>query len=101
MSERAKDASEVPRTDICEDCDREITFELEAVEGRHELIHKARTADEGFNPVTAGTAKVRFSCACGSVTVEFGPGSATAWDFPDGWMWPDNFEDEEVSRLVE
>ena len=87
-----KDAEQIPQTDICEECDREIVAEVGRVEGKHELIHRARTADEGFMPVTAGKAEIRFKCACSSVTVEFGPGNTTAWDVPDAWMWEDNVD---------
>lgn len=81
---------EIPRTDICEECKREIVPEVRNIKGQHELIHRARTSDEGFMSITAGKAEIRFSCACSGVTVEFGPGSATAWDMPDSWMWRDN-----------
>lgn len=94
------DGTETPRTDLCEECDREILPELSHVEGQHDIIHAARTADEGFMPATGGAVVVTFQCQCSSVRVEFGPGSASAWDFPDSWMWPDDFDDEEVSRLV-
>jgi hypothetical protein len=87
-----KHDGEIPRTDICEECDREIVPEVKHIEGQHEIIHRARTAEEGFMPVTAGKAEIRFKCACSSVTVEFGPGSATAWDVPDAWMWEDNVD---------
>ncbi len=93
--------SEVESTDLCEECEREIVADVEHVEGRDELIHQARTAERDFEPVTAGKAKVRFKCACSSVTVEFGPGSASAWDFPDAWMWEDNYDPEEVPRLAD
>lgn len=79
--------NEVPRTDKCQECDREIVAELVELEGKHKLIHQARKADEGFMPVTGGTATVRYKCRCGHVDVEFGPGSTSAWDIPDGWMW--------------
>jgi len=85
-----KDGEEIPKTDICENCEREILPELERVTGKHDLINQSRETDEGFMPVTGGTATVRFSCQCSSVEVEFGPGSASAWDFPDGWMWEDS-----------
>jgi hypothetical protein len=85
---------DIPRTDICEECDREIVPKVNHIEGQHELIHKARTADEGFMSVTAGKATITFQCRCSSVRVEFGPGSASAWDFPDGWMWEDEAEAE-------
>lgn len=94
-------AVEVDRTDLCEECGREIVPDLERVEGQHELIHEARTAEEGFMSVVAGKAIIRYTCACSSVEVEFGPGSASAWDFPDSWMWADNYEPEEVPRLAE
>lgn len=85
-------SDDIPRTDFCEECDREIVAEVVGVEGRDEIIHRARTADEGFHSVAAGKAEIRFSCACDGVTVEFGPGSATAWDVPDSWMWEDTIE---------
>lgn len=81
-----------PPTDLCENCEREILPEVTAVEGRDELIHGARTAENGFESVVAGSVEVTFSCACSHVTVEYGPGSASAWDFPDSWMWPDEVE---------
>lgn len=93
--------NQTPRTDICEECERDIVCEVVAVEGHHELIHKARTAEEGFMSVTAGKVVVEFSCRCGSAKVEYGPGSASAWEFPDSWMWPDEFEPEEVPRLAD
>lgn len=87
MSMTTDDGEEIPRTDRCEDCEREIVPELVGIEGQHEIINEARQADEGFYPITAGEATVRFSCRCSHVDVEFGPGSASAWDVPDGWMW--------------
>jgi len=86
------DGEEIPRTDICEECDREISAELVALEGQHELIHEARKAEEGFMPITAGKATVSFSCRCSHVQVEFRPGSTSAWDVPDAWMWEDELE---------
>jgi hypothetical protein len=83
--------NETPRTDICESCDREIVPELVKVTGQHELIHEARKQEEGFMPVTGGKATVSFSCRCSNVRVEYGPGSASAWDIPDSWMWEDEF----------
>lgn len=88
------DGEEIPRTDICEECDREIVAELVELEGQHEIIHQARTADRGFEPVTAGQATVSYSCRCSHVRVKFGPGTTSAWDVPDGWMWDE--DDEEV-----
>jgi len=85
------DNTDTPRTDICENCDREIVPELVKVTGQHELIHEARKQDEGFMPVAAGKATVSFSCRCSHVQVEYGPGSASAWDIPDGWMWEDEY----------
>ncbi len=81
--------TEVPRTDICEECEREIVPELTETPrtGRDELIQQAREAEEGFMPVTAGTVTVRWECRCSSVDVEYGPGSTSAWDIPDGWLW--------------
>lgn len=84
--------TEIPRTDICEQCEMEIVPEVVDIEGQHELIHRARCADEGFMPITEGKAEIRFSCACDGVTVEYGPGSTTAWDVPDSWMWEDNVD---------
>lgn len=85
--------TEVPRTDLCEECDREIQVELVGFRGQHELIHNARTADEDkqFFPVRGGEARVKMSCGCGYVNVEFGDGSVGlgAGEFPDGWMWED------------
>jgi hypothetical protein len=95
-----EDETQVDRTDLCEECEREIIPEMEYIEGQHELIHEARTAEEGFMPATGGKAVVRFSCECSSVTVEFGPGSASAWEFPDAWMWEDHYDDEEVPRFA-
>lgn len=92
--------NEVPRTDICEECDEEIVHELVAVNGRHEMIHQARTADEGFKPVTEGSVEVVFKCRCSHVRVEFGPGNAPAWEFPDAWMWADDFDPKEVPRFA-
>ncbi len=94
QSESGNESSteEVPRTDLCEECEREIVPELESLTGQHELIHQARQADEGFMPVTGGTATVGFSCRCSSVKVEYGPGYASAWDIPDGWLWEDEID---------
>lgn len=89
-----ENGEEVPRTDICEECDREITAELVGLKGQHEIIHQAREADEGFMPVTGGKATVSFSCRCSHVRVEFGPGSTSAWDVPGAWMWESEFEDK-------
>jgi len=90
---------EVPRTDLCEECEREIVPELVELTGQHELIQQAREAGEGFAPITGGKATVRYSCRCGSAEVEFAPGSASAWDIPDGWLWED--EDREVQTGTE
>lgn len=84
--------AEIPQTDLCEECGKEIVPDVVAIEGKDELIHRARTADEGFMSVTAGSAEVRLECACNGVTVEFGPGSMSAWDVPDSWMWEDNID---------
>ncbi len=92
-TQQTGDQQETPRTDICEECEREIVPEVELVKGQHELIHQARTAEEGFMSAVGGSVEVRFECQCSSVTVEYGPGSASAWDFPDAWMWPDNVEE--------
>lgn len=93
MSTTNADGDEIPRTDICEECEREITPELQKLTGQHELINQAREAKEGFYPVTGGKATVSFSCLCSSVKVEYGPGSATAWDVPDAWMWEDEIDE--------
>lgn len=84
--------AEVPRTDRCEECSREIVPEVERVEGQHELIHQAREADQGFMSVTGGKVTVVFSCRCGSAEIEYGPGTASAWDIPDGWLWEDDID---------
>lgn len=86
------DSETVPRTDICEQCEREILVELTSFTGQHELIHEARTADGGYMPAKGGSATVRMYCRCGSVNVEFEPGRASSWDFPDGWMWEGEIE---------
>jgi hypothetical protein len=99
MSE--EQSMEVDRTDLCEECEKEILPEVEHVEGQHELIHKARTAEEGFMPVTGGRVVVRFSCRCASVEVEYGPGTASAWEFPEAWMWADDYDPEEVPRFAD
>jgi DnaJ-domain-containing protein 1 len=87
---------ETPRTDICEECETEIVSEVERVRGQHELIHQARTSEEDFMSVTGGEVTVRFSCRCSSLKVDYGPGSASAWDVPDAWLWEDNFEKGEL-----
>ena len=79
----------VPRTDICEQCEREIVPEVKRIRGQHELIHQSRTADEDFDRIAAGTVTVVFACACSRLEVEYGTGTATAWDVPDAWMWDD------------
>lgn len=79
------------RTDICENCDREIVAELVKLEGQHELILKARQADDGFVPITGGKATISFSCRCSHAQIEFGPGSASAWEIPDEWLWESKF----------
>jgi hypothetical protein len=94
MSENGIEREEVPRTDLCEECEREIVCEVVHVEGQHELIQQAREADEGFMPITGGKATLRYKCRCGHADVEFGPGSASAWDIPDGWLWEDSTEGE-------
>jgi hypothetical protein len=99
MPSDAQSDQATDRTDLCEECEREIVAEVERVEGKHELIHQSRTAEEGFMPITGGTVAVRFSCRCSSFTAEYGPGSASAWDVPDAWMWEENYE--EVPRLAE
>lgn len=81
----------VPRTDICENCDREIIPEIVNITGQHELIHQARKQEEGFMPITGGKATISFSCRCSRMEVEYGPGSASAWDVPDSWMWESEF----------
>jgi hypothetical protein len=91
MSQTETPDEEVPRTDICEECDREIVAEVVKVEGQHELIHQAREADEGFMPVTGGKVTVSFGCRCSHVQIEYGPGSTSAWSIPDAWMWESEF----------
>ena len=93
----------IPRTDRCEECEREIVPELVELTGQHELIQQARDADEGFMPITAGKATVRYSCRCGSAEVEFGPGAASAWDIPQGWLWGSdgNSADTDTDRSEE
>lgn len=83
---------EVPRTDRCEECEREIVPELEYLTGKHELIHQARQSEEGFMPVIGGKATVVFRCQCSTARVEYGPGSASAWDIPDSWLWEDDVD---------
>lgn len=92
MSTTTDDGKEIPRTDICESCEREIVADVERVTGQHDLINQARQADEGFTPVTGGTVTVRFSCRCSTMDVEYGPGSASAWDVPDAWLWEDEID---------
>lgn len=87
-----EDGEEVPRTDICEECEWEIECEVVKVTGQHDLIQQAREAEEGFYPVTGGEVTVSFSCRCSNVRVEYGPGSASAWDVPDAWMWEDEVD---------
>lgn len=90
-------SEQIPRTDICEECEREIVPEVDHVDGQHDLIHQARTADEGFMAVTGGSVTVTFACLCSRVQVEYGPGSASAWDIPDEWMWEDEV-DSDIDR---
>lgn len=92
--------NDIPRTDICEECDEEIVHELVAVNGKHKMIHRARTAQQGINHISGGSVEVVFKCRCSSVRVEFGPGSASAFEFPDAWMWADDFDPEEVPRFA-
>lgn len=80
---------EIPRTDLCESCNGEIVPEVKKIEGQHKLIHEARNAEEGWMSATGGNATIRFKCECSRVDVEYGPGSASAWDFPGSWMWED------------
>jgi hypothetical protein len=101
MTNSDKHETRVDRTDLCEECEREILPEVEHIEGQHELIHDARTAEEGFMPATGGKVVVRFSCQCSSVAVEYGPGSASAWKFPEAWMWADDYDGEEVPRFAD
>jgi len=82
----------IPRTDLCEECRREIVANVESVKGQHELIHEAREADEGWMSATGGSVVVRFKCECASVDVEYGPGSVSTWKMPDAWMWEDDDE---------
>ena len=91
MTRSVTSDEDVPRTNICEECEREIVPELVELSGQHELIHEARKQDGGFMPITAGSATVTLSCRCSHVQAEYGPGSASAWDIPDGWMWKEEF----------
>lgn len=84
----------IPRTDICEDCDREIVGQFEGAKGKDELIQLARESEEGFMTVTAGSATISYACSCSYVEVEYGPGSVSAWDIPDGWLWEDDDDGE-------
>lgn len=93
MSTTTDDGEEIPRTDRCESCEREIVSEVTHVTGKHDLIQQARETDLGFTPVTAGSVTVSFSCRCSTMTVEYGPGSASAWDVPDAWLWEDEIDD--------
>lgn len=96
MTNTTEETNSAPRTDICEECDREILVEFKSFIGQHELIHRARTADEDkqFYPVRGGSATIRMYCRCGSVDVEFNEGKVGlgAREFPDGWMWEDEIE---------
>lgn len=93
MSITTDDGEEIPRTDICEECEREIVANVEAVTGKHDLIQQARETELGFKPVSGGSVTVRFSCRCSTMEVEYGPGSASAWDAPDVWLWEDEIDD--------
>jgi hypothetical protein len=84
MSERKED---VPRTDICRYCDRQIIPEVEKITGQHEIIHAARNVDLGVENVAGGTVEVVFCCGCSSCTVEYGAGSTMAAEVPDEWLW--------------
>lgn len=78
-----------PKTDICEECDREIIPELVWVNGQHEMIDAARDPDEDFTRISETSAVIRWSCACSSVKVEMESSGITAFDVPDEWMWDD------------
>ena len=92
MAESVEEREEVPRTDICEECDCEIISEVTKVTGQHELIHQAREAEEGWMTAVGGKVTVTFRCRCGSAKVEYGPGATSAWNIPDGWLWEDDFD---------
>jgi hypothetical protein len=81
------DTTDVPRTDLCEECETEIVSQVVDWSGRDEIIHEARKAEEGFMPATGGEVEVLFRCDCSQMTATFGPGSVSAWDVPDEWMW--------------
>jgi len=86
------DKEEIPRTDICEECEREIETSVVKIDGQHELIHEARETDDKWMSATAGAVVIRFKCRCASVDVEYGPGSVSALNIPDAWMWEGSFE---------
>ena len=86
------DRDEVPRTDRCEECERDIVPEVTKITGQHELIHQAREAEEGWMSAVGGQVEVTFKCRCGSAKVEYGPGSTSAWNIPDGWLWEDEID---------
>lgn len=77
----------IPRTDICESCDREIVPELGSVSGQHAMIHAARTAGEGYTRISESSAEIRWSCACSGVTME--SNGVSEFDVSDDWMWED------------
>jgi len=81
------DKEEIPRTDMCEECEREIVPSLEHIDGKHELIHETREVDDKWMSATGGTVVIRFKCRCASVDVECGPGSVAVCKMPDAWMW--------------
>lgn len=85
--------TDVPRTDRCENCEREITTELTQLTGQHELIHQARRRGDGFSMAKAGTATVTFACSCSYVEVEYAPGKMRVWELPDGWKWEGEIDD--------
>jgi len=101
MSEASSESEEIPPTDLCENCGREIVPEVVKLKGKDELIHEARTAKEGWMSATAGTATIRFKCRCSHVDVEYGPGSASAWDFPDSWMWEDEIQTDDDQAVID
>jgi hypothetical protein len=86
------DKEENPRTDICEECEREIVPSLVYIDGKHELTHETREVDDKWMSATWGTAVIRFKCRCASVDVEYGPGSVSVRKMPDAWMCEESFE---------
>jgi len=89
------DKEEIPRTDICEECEREIVSNALYIGGKHELIHEAREADDKRMSATGGKVVIRFECRCESINVEYGPGSISVRNMPDAWMWEGLLSDTE------